>query len=99
MKWTSIIAIYTLFWVISAFIMLPFGVKTHEEAGLEKIRGQADSAPAHFQPGKIVLRATVLAAILCAGYYFNYVNGWIGVDDLNFFGHPPDYIVEENRDK
>ena len=33
MKLGSIIAIYFLFWVASAFILLPFGVRTDEEAG------------------------------------------------------------------
>lgn len=89
MQLTSILAIYTLFWVMSAFVMLPFGVKTHDEAGVEKVRGQADSAPVNFRPGRIILRATILATVLCGAYYLNYVNGWIGVDDINFFGHPP----------
>lgn len=89
MEWTSIIAIYALFWVLSAFLVLPFGVRTHDEEGLEKIAGQADSAPVHFRPGRIALRATVLAAVLFAAFYLNYVNGWIGVSELNFFGKPP----------
>ncbi|MDD3798004.1 MAG: DUF1467 family protein [Novosphingobium sp.] len=89
MKWTSVLAIYWLLWVGCAFILLPFGVRTHDEAGLGKVPGQADSAPAHFRPGKLILRATVLAAILCALYYANYVNGWIEIDDLNMFGEPP----------
>lgn len=88
MKWTSVLAIYALFWVLSAFILLPFGVKTHDEAGIPKIPGQADSAPADFRPGRLVLRATLLAAVLCGLYVANYVNGWIGVEDLNFFGEP-----------
>lgn len=88
MKWTSVLAIYALFWVLSAFILLPFGVKTHDEAGIPKIPGQADSAPAEFRPGRLVLRATLLAAVLCGLYVANYVNGWIGVEDLNFFGEP-----------
>ena len=46
MQWTSVLAIYALLWVMCAFVMLPFGMRTHEEAGLEKIPGQADSAPA-----------------------------------------------------
>jgi predicted secreted protein len=89
MKWTSILAIYGLFWVMSAFILLPFGVRTHEEEGLEKVLGQADSAPANFRPRRICLIATFLAMILTGLYYANYVSGWIGVDDLNFFGSPP----------
>jgi predicted secreted protein len=89
MKWTSVLAIYALFWVMSAFLMLPFGIKTHDEAGIEKVPGQADSAPANFRPGRVVLRATILAAVLCGLYVANYVNGWIGADDLNFFGKLP----------
>jgi len=89
MAWTSIVAIYALFWVLSAFLFMPFGLQTHEEAGVEKVPGQADSAPVNFRPGRIALRATILAAILCGLYYANYVNGWIGVEDLNFFGRPP----------
>jgi len=89
MAWTSIIAIYALFWVMSAFIMLPFGVKTHSEAGVETVPGQADSAPANFRPGRIALRATILSAILCGLFVLNYIYGWIGAQDLNIFGEPP----------
>ena len=89
MKWTSVVAIYALFWVMCAFLLLPFGVQTHDEAGIDKIPGQADSAPADFRPGRIALRATVLAAVLCGLYVANYVFGWIGAEDLNVFGRPP----------
>jgi len=89
MKWTSILAIYSLFWVMSAFLLLPFGVKTHDEAGVAKIPGQADSAPANFRPGKLVVLATILAAVLCGLYVANYLQGWITPEDLNLFGKPP----------
>ncbi len=91
MKWTSVLAIYALFWVVSAFVLLPFGVKTHDEAGIEKIPGQADSAPAQFQPGKIAIRATMLAAILCGIFVANYIYGWVVPQDLNVFGEPPNF--------
>lgn len=91
MRWTSIIAIYTLFWVLSAFLVMPFGVRTHDEEGIEKTPGQADSAPARFRPRRIVLRASVIAAVLFGVYYVNYVNGWIMPQDLDFFGEPPGY--------
>lgn len=89
MQITSIVAIYVLFWVMSAFLVLPFGVRTHDEAGLEKVPGQADSAPAHFSARRIALRATVLSVVLFGLYYANYVNGWVMPEDLNFFGEPP----------
>lgn len=86
MQWTSVIAIYALFWVMSAFVLLPFGVRTHDEMGIEKIPGQADSAPVNFRPRLLALRASILAAIGTALYVLNYIYGWIGIDDLNVFG-------------
>jgi predicted secreted protein len=85
MKWTSISAIYFLFLVGSAFLLLPFGVKTHEEVGAERIPGQADSAPHKFDIKRHLLRAAVLAAALMVLFYVNYVNGWITADDLDFY--------------
>ncbi|MBV1687098.1 DUF1467 family protein [Novosphingobium sp. G106] len=85
MKITSIIAIFTLFWVLSAFLVMPFGVRTHEEAGIEKVPGQADSAPANFSARRICIRATVLAVVLFGAFYLNYVNEWILPQDLDFF--------------
>ena len=89
MEWTSVLAIYALVWVMSAFVMLPFGVKTHDEIGMEKVAGQADSAPANFRPWRVIIRATILAAVLSGFFYANYVNGWVTVEDVNFFGSPP----------
>ena len=86
MEWTSILAIYALFWVVSAFVLLPFGVQTHDEAGVEKVPGQADSAPANFRPGLIAKRASLLAALLTVAYVLNYAFGWIEAQDLIFWG-------------
>jgi predicted secreted protein len=85
MKWTSISAIYFLLFVASAFFLLPFGVKTHEEVGVERVPGQADSAPHQFSLKRHLLRAALLAVVLTAAYYANYVNGWITANDLDFY--------------
>ena len=85
MRWTSIVAIYFLFLIASAFIMLPFGVKTDEEVGKELIPGQARSAPHRFNLGRHLLRAAVLAAVLTALYDLNYIYGWITPDDLDLY--------------
>ncbi|WP_091148194.1 DUF1467 family protein [Novosphingobium sp. CF614] len=90
MQWFSIIAIYGLFWVLSAFLVMPFGLRTpDEEEGYEVEKGHADSAPVNFRPRLIALRATVLAAVLFALYYANYTQQWITLDDINVFGKPP----------
>ena len=89
MEWTSVIAIYGLFWVMSGFVCLPLGIKTHDEAGVAKVPGQADSAPANFRPGRVVLRATVLAAVLTGLYVLNYVQGWLTLDGLGLVPKPP----------
>ena len=68
MRWTSILAIYVLFWTISLFLVLPFGVRTSEEAGAEVQPGQADSAPHVFSFPRAALRATIVAAVLFGLY-------------------------------
>ena len=85
MKWTSISAIYFLFFAASVFVLLPFGVRTDEEVGAERIPGQAESAPHHFDLKRHLLRAAVLAAGLFALYYANWTYGWITADDLDFY--------------
>ena len=77
MQWTSLVAIYFLFWAFSVFLVLPFGVRTHEEAGVERIPGQADSAPHEFRPGRIALRVTVVATIGFLLFLLNFHFGWI----------------------
>ncbi len=84
MNWTSALAIFILFWVMCAFVVMPFGVKTAEEAGVEKVPGQAESAPANFEPTKILGRTTLLALVSFGLYYANYVYGWVTVESLGF---------------
>ena len=88
MKLSSAIAIYALFLAMSAFLVLPFGVRTHEEVGAERVPGQADSAPHTFQAGKIIIRALLLSAVTFGLYYANYVNGWITTDTFGKFERP-----------
>ena len=80
----SILAIYLLFWVMSFFVVLPFGVRTAEEEGAEHVPGHAESAPHQFSFGRVALRATLLSAGLFGLYYLNYVYGWITADQLDW---------------
>ena len=85
MEWTSIAAIYVLFWVLSAFVILPFGIRNHAETGIEMVKGQADGAPVNFKPGRTLLLTTLLATLLFLFFYFNYTNEWITIADIDIF--------------
>ncbi len=85
MSFGSALAVYFLFWVSAAFLMLPFGVKTDEEVGAAKVPGQADSAPHRFDLKRHLARAAVLAAAMFALYYANWHFGWITAEDMDFY--------------
>ena len=81
----SIVAIYLLFFIASAFLLLPFGVRTDEEVGAPKVPGQADSAPHRFDLPRHLLKAAAVALLLFALYYANWTYGWVKVEDLDFY--------------
>ena len=94
MRVTSIIAIYCLFWVLSAMLVLPIGNRTHADEEAEgkdsgMVPGQAASAPLNFRPKRVAKRATILSVVLFGLFYLNFVNGWITADDLNYAKGPP----------
>jgi predicted secreted protein len=68
MRWTSILAIYTLFWAMSFFF----------------VPGQAPSAPPRFSFARTAKWTTLVAAVLFGLYYANYVYQWVPVDTFNF---------------
>lgn len=86
MQLTSMVAIYALFWAFSIFLVLPFGVRTADEAGAEKVPGQAESAPHGFSPARAALRVTIVATILFALFLLNYRFGWVSAATFDFFG-------------
>lgn len=59
----SHVVVYIIAWWLILFMLLPVGVKTHDESGEEKPEGAADSAPVN--PGikwKMAV-ATILAFV------------------------------------
>ena len=84
MNWTSALAIYALFWVFTVFLVLPFGVRTSEEAGGELVPGQAQSAPHEFRASRVLIRTTIVASILFGIFLLNYLYGWVTPDMLDW---------------
>ena len=79
------IAIWFLFFVAVAFVSLSFGVRTDEEAGTERIAGQADSAPHRFDLRRHLLRSALIATGLFAVYDLNWIYGWVGIESFDFY--------------
>ena len=82
MRLGSAIAVYLLFWTVTLFVTLPIGVRTHEEAGAERVRGQADSAPHAPMILRKMLLTTLISGVLFAIFYGNFIYGWVGFDDV-----------------
>ncbi len=84
MRWTSLLAIYFLFWAFSVFLVLPFGVRTTQEVGGDLVAGQAESAPHEFNVKRLALRVTIVATILWGLFVLNYIYGWVTPEMLDF---------------
>ena len=82
MRWTSILAIYLLFWALSFFFVLPFRLQSRLGEDV-RVPGQAESAPPHFSLKRTCGWTTIVATALCALYYVNYVEQWLPVQSLN----------------
>ena len=82
MKPASALAIYLLFWSLTLFAVLPFGVRTSDEAGEKPVPGQADSAPHNPMLLRKIVWTTVIATALFALFYANYVAGWLVLSDI-----------------
>ena len=85
MRWTSMLAIYVLFWAFSVFLVLPWGVRTTHEVGGEHVAGQAESAPHEFRLGRLAVRVTIVATILFGLVIANYEFGWVTPQMLDLF--------------
>ena len=84
MKFGSALAIYTLFWAFSLFLVLPFRLRSGGE-GDAHVPGQADGAPPSFSFWRTCLWTTIVSAVLFGLYYANYINGWVGAETFDFF--------------
>jgi len=85
MRWSSIAAIFTLFWAMSFFLVLPFRLRGSGEDQI--VPGQAPSAPPLFSFTRTAKWTTLVAAVLFGLYYGNYVYHWVPVETLDWVHH------------
>jgi predicted secreted protein len=73
------IAVYFIIWWVTLFCVLPFGVRSQQEAG-EVAPGSDPGAPAMARLGRIALINTVLALVVFGIFWTLYV---LNVFDLD----------------
>jgi predicted secreted protein len=71
------LAVYLLFFVFTLFLVLPYGIKTSEEAGEELVPGQAPSAPHGLSMPRKLFWTTLISAGLFALFMLNWEMGWV----------------------
>ncbi|MBU2581074.1 MAG: DUF1467 family protein [Alphaproteobacteria bacterium] len=88
MSLTFAIAIYFIVWWMTLFAVLPFNVRTQDEAG-EIVPGTPESAPAKSAMLKVVAINTVIASIVFALVWSIVVYQWIDLDFMKIHQNSP----------
>lgn len=91
MSLISAFALYFIFWWLTLFAVLPFGLKTQSEEGAV-VNGTMPSAPAKFELKRTIIRTTIVATIIYAIYAFVTQYLGYGFDDLPRIA--PDHRVD-----
>ncbi len=76
MRITSALAIYLLFWVLSAFLVLPFHGRRADAAAEEgaQVAGQEPGAPPRFRPGRVAGQITMVGTALFLVWFALYTS-------------------------
>lgn len=89
MNTTTIIAIYFLIWWITLFAVLPFGVRSQKESGVEFEPGTDPGAPVIHRIWRKFLWTTLIASIIFSVLYVCYVRDLIPFEFLKKISAPP----------
>ena len=78
------IAVYWIIWWLTLFAVLPFGVRTQDEAG-DTVPGTPGSAPGVHRMARTAAITTVVSALLFALVYLTLTRKWISLDAIPIF--------------
>ena len=68
----------------------------YKRQGEELVKGQATSAPSNFRPLRVIGRTTLVATVLFALFYANYLKGWVSIEDIAPFKMPASLADSSN---
>lgn len=70
------LAIYFIMWWLTLFMVLPFGMRTQDEAG-DVVPGTPESAPVAPRLARVFLINTVVSAVAFAIFWAGVHYGWL----------------------
>jgi predicted secreted protein len=82
MKISFAIVVYVCIWFMTLFAVLPFGVRTQDEAG-EVEPGTPGSAPAKMRFWRIFAINSAVAAVCFSVFWVGYHQGWLTAVEVN----------------
>ena len=82
MKLSFAIVVYICIWFMTLFAVLPFGVRTQDEAG-DVVPGTPGSAPANMKLARILLINSLVAAVCFGLFYMGYSQGWLTAHEVS----------------
>jgi predicted secreted protein len=82
MNITLALAIYFILWWTVLFAVLPFGVRSHREAGITPGEGTDHGAPVLPKLVKKAIVTTIVSTVLFFAGYAIWKAGWISLDSL-----------------
>lgn len=90
MTWPTIFAIYFIIWWVVLFAVLPWGVRSQEEAGDDMAAGTDPGAPSVPRLLMKVMWTTIVATAIFAAFYISYVYRLVTIEGLaTFLGMNP----------
>ena len=75
------IVLFIVIWGVVFFMALPFGVRSHEEAGEDVVTGNDSGAPVKTLLGKKLIATTLIAGVLWGLYFWAITTGLISIYD------------------
>jgi predicted secreted protein len=82
MSWSTAAAIYFIIWWVVLFAVLPFGVRSHADAGIEVEAGHDPGAPILPRLWPKVIWTTAVASLLFALCWVVYVYRLVTLEEL-----------------
>lgn len=78
------ILLYLAIWFMCLFVILPLRLQSQAESG-DVVPGTSPSAPVDPKLGKKAIWVTIAATLVFIPVFIVIINGWISVDDIDFF--------------